>query len=206
MVNRDHSHIDIKGHAQVALMKIRYFQKALQREASVTAYGPRSQCIDMGLSAPLFTDSSLLVTEPLCWAYITPAWGKSTIFQSLQVRLKRTHKFKKLKLENLEARMGYKGKDSDRTDAFGGWIAAGKGSFLEFSFDVPVGYTSSSNRCSVAIVIRRLTQDAEELKIWLDYNESDAVTVTGKTWKSPLSNSGILCGFKRLSGATYGQF
>ena len=181
MVNRDHLHIDIKGHAQVALMMIRYFQKALQREASVTAYGQEPQCIDMGLSAPLFADSSSLVTEPLCWAYITPAWGKSAIFQSLQVRLKRMHKFKKLKLENLEARMGYKGKD-DRTDAFGGWIAAGKGSFLEFSFDVPVGYTSSSNRCSVAIVIRRLTQDAEELKIWLDDNESDAVTITGKTF------------------------
>ena len=34
MVNNDHLHIDIKGHAQVALMQIRYFQKILQRASS----------------------------------------------------------------------------------------------------------------------------------------------------------------------------
>ena len=39
MVNRDHLHVDIKGHAQVALIMIRYFQNALRREASVADYG-----------------------------------------------------------------------------------------------------------------------------------------------------------------------
>ena len=137
--------------------------------------------MNVELSAPLFADSSLLVTNPLCWAYINPGLDKSAIFQSLQVRVKRIHKFKKLKLEDPEAKVDNKGND-DRTDAFGGWRAAGKGSFIEFLFGVPVGYKGSPSRCSVWVVIRRLEQDGQEVQIWLDDDKSDAVAITGNTF------------------------
>ena len=181
MVNRDHLHIDVKGHAQVALMMIRYFQNALQRVASVAAYGPQPQCMNMGLSAPLFADASLLVTNPLCWAYANPGWGKSAVFQSLQVRVKRMQKFKELKLEDLEARMGYNGND-DRTDAFGGWRAARQGCSIQFSFEVPAGYKGSPKRWSVGIVIRRLRQNSGKVKMWLDDNKHDGVVIAGKSF------------------------
>ena len=181
MVNRDHLHIDVKGHAQAALMMIRYFQNTLQRVASIAAYGPQPQCMNMGLSAPLFAEPSFLVSNPLCWAYANPGWGKSAVFQSLQVRVKRRRKFKELKLEDLEAKMGYSGND-DRTDSFGGWMADRQGSSIKFSFEVPAGYKGSPSRWSVGIVIRRLSQTSGEVKMWLDDNKHDGVVIAGKRY------------------------
>ena len=181
MVNRDHLHIDIKGHAQAALMMIRYFQNALQRVASIAAYGPQPQCLNVGLNPPLFADASSLVSDPLCWAYVNPGWGKSAVLQTLEVKVKRKRNFEELKLEKLEAKMAYNGKD-DRTDAFGGWRSARQGSFIEFSFQIPLGYNGSPNRWSVGIVIRRLSQNSGKVKMWLDNNKKKALTIAGRTF------------------------
>ena len=181
MVNRDHLHIDIKGHAQVALMMIRYIQNSLQRVGAIVAYGPEPQCMKIKLGSPLYADASALVTNPLCWAYVNPGWGKSAVYQSLQVRVKGKRKFEELKLESFTAKMGYNGPD-DRTDAFGGWRSARQGSFIEFSFQVPARYNDSPSRCSVGIVIRRLSQNSGQVKMWLDNKKKDAVSITGKTF------------------------
>lgn len=77
--------------------------------------------------------------------------------------------------------MGYNGKD-DRTDAFGGWRSARQGSFIEFSFQIPLGYNGSPNRWSVGIVIRRLSQNSGKVKMWLDNNKKKALTIAGRTF------------------------
>ena len=183
MVNKDHLHIDVKGHAQTALMMIRYFQNSLERAAVSASYGLQPQCANPGLSPPLYADASSLVSNPLCWAYVNPRWGKSNVFQTLQVTVKRKEKFEELPLENVEANVGYNNDKDDRSDAFGGWRSARAGSVIEFSFQVPAatnynGYVSNSY--SLGMVIRRLTQNSGQVKMWLDNSKKAAVTIVGK--------------------------
>ena len=131
MVNRDYLHIELKGHAQVALMMIRYFQNVLQR-------AEQSNCINPGLRRPLFTNTSILVTNPLCWASSNPRWGRSDIHQSLHVSVERKHGFKELVLYSDKAKISF-GSDSleDRTDAFGGWVSKlGQGTSIDYPFYV----------------------------------------------------------------------
>ena len=176
MVNSDHLHIDVKGHAQVALMIIRYFQNMLQRVG-------KPNCTNSGLRRPLFTNTSLLITNPLCWASTNPRWGRSTIQQSLHVSVRRKHGFEELALYSAKAKMGF-GSDpfQDRTDAFGGWASKRQGSFIEYSFYVPERNSYPSNGWSLGIVIRRLQQNEGQVDIWLDKNKTKVVAITGKTF------------------------
>ena len=169
MVNRDHLHIDLKGHAQVALMIIRYFQKALQRAR-------QPYCSNSAMKRPLFADSSILVTKPLCWAATNPGWGKLTVHQSFQVEAQKERGFSEIPLDSTEAKMAV-GSDL-RTDAFGGWVSSKPGSFIEYSFQVP------SKKWSVGIVLRRMRQNAGHVQIWMDKNKKDAVAITGKAFGS----------------------
>ena len=165
MVNRDHLHIDVKGHAQVAMMIIRYFQNALQRTG-------QSYCSKSTIKRPLFADSSILVTEPLCWAAANPGWGRLNVHQSFKVKVQRKRGFSEIPLDSTDAKMAV-GSDL-RTDAFGGWVSSKPGSFIEFSFQVP------SKKWSVGIVLRRMRQNAGRVQIWLDNNKKDAVAIIGK--------------------------
>ena len=169
MVNRDHLHIDVKGHAQVAQMIIRYFQNALQRTGQL-------HCSKSTIKRPLFADSSILVTKPLCWAAANPGWGKLTVHQSFNVKVQRKRGFSEIPLDNTDAKMAV-GSDL-RTDAFGGWVSSKPGSFIEYSFQVP------SKKWSVGIVLRRMRQNAGRIQIWLDNNKKDAVAITGKAFGS----------------------
>ena len=164
MVNRDHLHIDVKGHAQVALMIIRYFQNALQKTGQL-------YCSKSTIKRPLFVDSSILVTKPLCWAATNPGWGKFTVHQSFEVKAQRKRGFRQIPLNSTEAKMGG---SFDRLDAFGGWLSCKPGSFIEYSFQVP------SKKWSVGIVLRRMRQNAGRVQIWLDNNKKDAVAIIGK--------------------------
>ena len=92
MVSEDHVHIDIKGHAQTALMMIRYFQNSLERAAVSASCGQQPKCAITGLSSPLYADESSLVTNPLCWAYANPRWRKSNVVQTFEVTVKRKEK------------------------------------------------------------------------------------------------------------------
>ena len=169
MVNRDHLHIDVKGHAQVALMIIRYFQSALQRTG-------QPYCSNYALKRPLFADSSILVTKPLCWAVTNPGWGKLTVHQSFKVKVQRKLGFSEIPLDSTKAKMAL-GSDL-RTDAFGGWVSSKPGSFIEYSFQVP------SKKWSVGIVLRRMRQNAGQVQMWLDKNKKDAVAITGEAFGS----------------------
>ena len=168
MVNSDHLHIDVKGHAQVALMIIRYFQKALQGAG-------QPDCSISAIKRPLFADSSILVTKPLCWAATNPGWGKLTVHQSFDVKVQRTRGFSEIPLNSTEAKMegGF-----DRSDAFGGWVSSKPGSFIEYSFRVP------SKKWSVGIVLRRMKHKTGLVQMWLDQNKEDAVAVTGKAFST----------------------
>ena len=173
MVNRDHLHIDVKGHAQVALMIIRYFQNVLPRAG-------QQHCLKTEINRPLFADTSILVTNPLCWASTNPRWGKSTVQQSLKVRVESNQGFKELPLHSVEAKAGYGSNPfQDRTDAFGGWVSARQGSFIEYSFDVPERNIYAPSKWSVGIAIRGLEQHEREVKIWLDKGKGDEVAITG---------------------------
>ena len=169
MVNRDHLHIDVKGHAQVALMIIRYFQNALQRTG-------QPYCVNSASKGPLFADGSILVTKPLCWAETNPGWGKLTVHQSFKVKVPKKRGFSEIPLDSTEAKMAV-GSDL-RTDAFGGWVSSKPGSFIEYSFQVP------SKKWSVGIVLRRMRQNAGQVQLWLDKNKKDAVAITGKAFGS----------------------
>ena len=180
MVNKDHLHIDIKGHAQVALMMIRYFQNSLERAAVGAWDGPQPQCMNIKMSPPLFADASVLVTNPFFWADANPGWGKSAVNQSLQIKVKRKLKFEELSMNNIKAKISFNRSD-DRTDAFGGWKSARPGSIIEFSFRVPAGYNSyAPQKYSVGIVIRNLTKNSGQVKMWLDNKKSAAVIIEGK--------------------------
>ncbi|XP_078365875.1 uncharacterized protein LOC144650087 [Oculina patagonica] len=169
MVNRDHLHIDVKGHAQVALMIIRYFQNVLQRTG-------QPYCTKSAMQQPLFADTSILVTNPLCWASTNPGWGKFTVQQSFKVKVQRKRGFSEIPLKSIKAKMGF---PSDlRTDAFGGWVSSRAGSFIEYSFQVP------PNKWSVGIVLRRMRQNAGQVRMWLDKNKKKAVAITGKAFGS----------------------
>ncbi|KAJ7339364.1 hypothetical protein OS493_005758 [Desmophyllum pertusum] len=169
MVNRDHLHIDVKGHAQVALMIIRYFQNVLQR-------AEQQYCTKTAIKRPLFVDASILVTNPLCWASTNPRWGKSTVHQSFKVKVQEKRDFSEIPLKSIKAKMGF---PSDlRTDAFGGWVSSRQGSFIEYSFQVP------PKKWSVGIVIRRMRQNEGRVQMWLDEDKKDAVAITGKAFGS----------------------
>ena len=168
MVNRDHLHIDVKGHAQVALMMIRYFQKALQRTG-------QPYCSNSAMKPPLFVDNSILVTKPLCWAATNPGWRKFTVHQSFEVKTQRKRGFSQIPLNSTEAKMGG---GFDRSDAFGGWVSSKPGSFIEYSFQVP------SKKWSVGIVLRRMKHNKGQVHIWLDKNKRDAVVITGKAFST----------------------
>ena len=169
MVNSDHLHIDVKGHAQVALMIIRYFQNFLQRAWQL-------YCTRSAIKPPLFTDNSILVTNPLCWAATNPRWGKSTVHQSLIVKVNKKRRFSELALESIEAKMG---PPSDlRTDAFGGWLSLKQGIFIKFSFEVP------PKKWSVGIVLRRMRQNSGQILMWLDEDKKNAVAIIGKAFGS----------------------
>ena len=161
-------HIDVKGHAQVALMIIRYFQSALQRTGQL-------YCSNSAMKRPLFVDSSILVTKPLCWAETSPGWGKFTVHQSFEVKAQRKRGFRQMPLNSTEAKIGG---GFDRSDAFGGWVSSKPGSFIKFSFQVP------SSKWSVGIVLRRMKHNTGLVHIWLDKNKRDAVTVTGKSFST----------------------
>ena len=168
MINRDHLHIDVKGHAQVALMIIRYFQKALQRAR-------QPYCSNSAMKRPLFADSSILVTKPLCWAAANPGWGKFTVNQSFEVTVLRKRGFSQIPLNSTEAKMdgGF-----DRSDAFGGWVSSKPGSFIEYSFQVP------SKKWSVGIVLRRMKHNTGLVQMWLDKNRKNAVKISGKAFST----------------------
>ena len=168
MVNDDHLHIDIKGHAQVALMQIRYFQKILQRTSQ------QLFCEKSPMKDPLFTSSSILVTNPHCWASTNPRWGKSTVHQSLDVKVNKKRRFSELPLESIKAKMGF---PSDRrTDAFGGWVSLRQGSFIEFSLHVP------PKKWSVGIILRRMRQNSGRVVMWLDKDKKNAVVIIGRAF------------------------
>jgi len=175
MVNRDHLHIDKIGHTQVALMMVRYFQNTIQSASSIAALGPQPKCKDIGLIPPLFANASLLVTNPLCWAYANPRWGMSAVNQTLHVRVKRKRKVEEVKVESVMARKAKS--DEDRTDAFGGWRSSRQGSFLEFSFQVPAGQNTSLNSRSIGIVTRRVRLNAGHVKMSLDNIKKDTVDI-----------------------------
>ena len=168
MVNRDHMHIDVKGHAQVTLMITRYFQSALQRTGQL-------YCSNSAMKRPLFVDSSILVTKPLCWAATNPGWGKFTVHQSFEVKAQGKHGFRQIPLNSTQAKMGG---GFDRSDAFGGWVSPKPGSFIKFSFQVP------SSKWSVGIVLRQMKHNTGLVHICLDKNKRDAVTVTGKSFST----------------------
>ena len=62
MVIDNHLHNDIKGPAQITLMQIRYFKKILQRTSQ------QLFCAKSPMKDSSFTSSSILVTNPHCWA------------------------------------------------------------------------------------------------------------------------------------------
>ena len=176
MVNSDHLHIDMKGHAQVALMIIRYFQHFLQRAWQL-------YCTRSAIKPPLFTDSSILVTNPLCWTATNPRWGVSSVHQTLRVSVVRKQGFEELPLYSVKAKMGYGFRPfQDRADAFGGWVSVRKGSFLEFHFCVPERKFNVSSGWSVGVVIRRLRQTGGKVMMWLDKDKTNVFSTTGKTF------------------------
>ena len=162
MVNDDHLHINIKGHAQVALMQIRYFQKIFQRTSQ------QLFCAKSPMKDPLFNSSSILVTNPCCWASTNPRWGKFTVHQSLNVKVNKKRRFSELPLESIKAKMGF---PSDRrTDTFGGWESLRQGIFIEFSLQVlPMKW-------SVGIILRRMRQNSGRVVMWLDKDKKNAVS------------------------------
>ena len=168
MVNRDHLHIDVKGHAQVALMIIQYFQNALQRTR-------QPYCVNSSKKRPLFVDSSILVRKPLCWAATNPGWRKFSVHQSFEVKAQRKRGFRQILLNSTEAKMGG---GFDRSDAFGGWVSSKPGSFIKYSFRVP------KKKCSVGIVLRRMKHNTGMVYIWLDKNKRGAMAITGKAFSA----------------------
>lgn len=170
MVNDDHLHIDIKGHAQVALIQIRYFQNILLRTSQ------QLFCERSSLKDPLFASSSMLVTNPRCWASTNPRWGKSNVHQSLDVKVNKKRRFSELPLKSIKAKMGFP--SDSRTDAFGGWVSLRQGSFIEFSFQVP------PKKWSVGIVLRRLRQNSGRVLLWLDKDKKNAVAIIGRAFGS----------------------
>ena len=62
MVIDNHLHNDIKEPAQITLMQIRYFKKILQRTSQ------QLFCAKSPMKDSSFTSSSILVTNPHCWA------------------------------------------------------------------------------------------------------------------------------------------
>ena len=86
----------------------------------------------------------------------------SAVNQTLHVRVKRKRNVEEVKVESVMARKAKS--DEDRTDAFGGWRSSRQGSFLEFSFQVPVGQNTSLNSRSIGIVTRRVRLNAGDVQ------------------------------------------
>ena len=121
---------------------------------------------------PLFNSSSILVTNPRCWASTNPRRGKFTLHQSLNVKVNKKRRFSELPLDSIKAKMGF---PSDRrTDTFGGWASLRQGIFIEFSLQVP------PMKWSEGIILRRVRQNSGRVVMWLDEDKKNAVAIIGK--------------------------
>ena len=179
MVNSDHLHIDVKGHAQVALMIIRYFQNFLQRawQLYCTVQDPWNTKPSIDKTVPLFVSTETLISKPLCWSLISPDWRMSRESQSLQVKVLERRGFYEVTSQSTYAKMARTG--ADRSDSFGGWQSTKGESYIEFFFSVPktAGHTK---KWSVGIILRHL--QCGGIKVWLDENERKSLTMTGNTY------------------------
>ena len=199
MLNRDHLHIDVKGHAQVALIMIEYFQNISQRAFpdvlnKRVACDPGKHEARMLESAPLFVKFSphTLSSNPLCWSLISTNFRLPCRPQSLNVKMLVQNGFHKIPPESELAKMknSKKGRrfPTDRTDSFGSWQSIKGGSFIEFSFTAPKT-AGKSEKWSVGVVLRRLKDGG--IRVWLDENERNGLTVTEKTYGRVLSQTRI---------------
>ena len=84
-------------------------------------------------------------------------------------------------LESIDAKLRYTNKD-DRNDAFGGWRSSELGSLIKFSFKVPAANFTrhKSNIYLLGVVLRRLTKDTGQVKMWLVNKKNATVTIIGK--------------------------
>ena len=202
MVNRDHLHIDVKGHAQVALIMIRYFQnvskRAFHKQLRRGVFYPWKCEAGMFESTdkitPLFVkvSSQTLSSNPLCWSLISTNFKKSDGTQSLKVKVmiqKGFHeidpesKLAKMKFSRMGRRFG-----ADRNDSFGAWRSRNGGNFIEFSFTAPK-MAGKTNKWSVGLVLRRLRNGC--IRVWLDENERNALTIMGKNYGRVLMQTRI---------------
>ncbi len=215
MVNKDHLHIDVKGHAQVALMIIRYFQnvsqKAFQKVPRRGVCCPWNRGAGILVSTekitPLFVNFSIqtLSSYPLCWSLISTNFQMSDGSQSLKVKVLIRKGFRKLVPESKWAKMKYSYLaclfgGADRNDSFGGWRSRKGGSFIVFTFTAPK-IAGKSEKWSVGLVLRGVRNGS--IRVWLDENERNAVTITGKIYGRVLMQTRIFFLETMISSGTH---
>ena len=175
MINEDHLHIGIKSHEQIALMLVRYTAKVFRKFLKLPFKIKPKNVDSIDDIAPLFMNISSQ-TKPYCWSLISKNWKKPGLTQTLSVRVFRHQGFREIAPQSPCAKMTNSG---DRSDSFGGWKSEKAGSLIEFSFAVPK-VTDKTSKWSVGLVLRRLQHGS--LKVWLGANETNAVTITSRSY------------------------
>lgn len=175
MVNEDHFHIGPKSHVHIALMLIRYTEKALQKLLEHPLKTKKSIVESISDIAPLFVNITSQ-SKPFCWSLISKNWRKPGLTQSLNVRVLRHKGFREITPQNPYAKKTHAG---DRSDSFGGWQSNKGESFIEFSFTIPE-MKEDINKWSVGLVLRHLQNG--NINVCLDDNKTDNTTITGENY------------------------
>ena len=179
MINEDHFHIGINSHVQIAWMLTRYSQKVLRNLLShpLKKHETRKDETVISQINPLFMNI-IAQTKPYCWSLISTDWRKTSLAQSLYVKVLRHKGFYEITPQSpyAHAKTAHLG---DRFDSFGGWRSEKGGSFIEVSITIPKMAGKTKN-WTVGLVLRHL--QSGKIKVVVSENENNRVTITGESY------------------------
>ena len=165
----DGQHLNVKAHALVATMMIKYVKSVFKEVISDINKGiGQVETKDIKLPKILLIKSETeILRQPLCWTGKTPDASKPIHHPSLRFKIVDNVGFSMcLKLKNKTKPL--------RPDAFGGWCGGEKFSYLKLSVFVPAlkikDVLTSSRSVTVMVMNERC-----HATIWLDNENNTAV-------------------------------
>ncbi|PFX29552.1 hypothetical protein AWC38_SpisGene5682 [Stylophora pistillata] len=193
MFSSDHNHAGILAHAQIAMMIIDIFRKALLKAIESSKQNLQSHSsLYMLPKSVFFTEDTNPLPDPLCYSLITPDITKRFFRPSLYVREIGKMGFTKIR----GIAIGYRKETvvqinpgPVRNDGYDGWKAESAHSTLRLRFFVPISRSEISNTVVIAF---RTTSEGGKAKVWLDNDEAgvmvDTVSHFGHTRLVPVAN------------------
>lgn len=183
MFSSDHNHAGILAHAQIAMMIINIFRKALLKAIESSEQNLQNHLSSYLLpKSAFFKDDTETLPDPLCYSLITPDVTDRFFRPSLYVR-----EIANMGFTNIRGiPIGYRKETVVQTepapvrnDGYSGWKAEAAYSTLKLRFFVPFSRSEISNTVVIAF---RTTGGGGKAKVWLDNDEAGVMVDTSSNF------------------------